>query len=144
MRIILFCFALAFSFTACKTTKETVVEETIENRGQAPEVETRGTGMGDRTLPNRPRRQEIDVDQLISQLGLNEEQEIEFLKVWDGNNAKMKALREKAKGDRMGMREGMMELREERMAGIKSVLTAEQMAKYQEIMAKRRRGRKRG
>lgn len=140
---ILILFAIIFTFTACKSTKETVIEEKVESSTTIPDAHERGTSMGDRTLPNRPRRQQLDPEKLVAQLGLSELQEEEFLALWTGNEEKMKALRENAKGDRMGMREGMKKLRDERKEGIESILTEDQMAKFTEIMNSMRRGKKR-
>lgn len=140
MKKLLIMLAVIATMVSCKTKQEvvtpTVVEEALttrsENRGQ-------GRNGGER---NRPGRQSLDPEQVISQLNLTEEQETAYLKFEEDNKAKMAEVRANAGGDRTGMREQMMKLREERETALAGIFSAEQLAKYNQMLQAVRRPRK--
>ena len=142
MKNILILILLAFTIVSCKSKKEVIVKDDKEMMsGEATDVREGVTRDGDQSLPNRPRRKAVDPEMIVAQLGLDEEKEKEFLGFWELHDEKIKALREKAKGDRTGMKEGMQMLKQERTDGIAKILSPEEMKQYEEIMKSQRRSR---
>ena len=92
----------------------------------------RGGGMG------------MDVDEQMARLTevleLDEDQATSVRAVLEAQMERMQELRSSAAGDREAMRAAMMEMREETDAQLAEILTKEQMEKYTEMMAQRRRG----
>lgn len=87
--------------------------------------------------------------ELTEQLELNAEQAGQIRDLLDAQNEQSRELIEQARASGQGrsafgaMRERMMELREGTDAKIKEILSAEQMARYEEIVAKQRTERRR-
>lgn len=137
---------LTIIVASCGSTKE--VNEDMakgevtntENRNRGPKIK-QGT-----ELQNRPNKKAIDPEQLVAQLGLDEETEEKFLTIWEGSATKLKTIREESKDDKFAMRDKMKALREERQNGLKEILTKEQLAKLKQLtnrrMGKGRRGGK--
>ena len=84
-----------------------------------------------------PEQREANYEQMKKDLNLNDKQFAEFKKVSEEYQTKMREAREKAGGDRDKMREPMTKLREEQNNKLKTVLTADQFKKYEEIQAQR-------
>lgn len=78
--------------------------------------------------------------QLTEVLELDEEQAVSVRAVLEAQMERMQEMRASAGGDREAMRAAMMEAREETNAQLAEILTREQMEKYTELMAQRRRG----
>lgn len=146
MKYIVHVFFLMVLVSSCKTTKEMpsneVEEEQVEERIAEKQVEV-GT-IGKVPKSERMRRPKIDPEQIVAQLNMSEGQEKEFLDFWETNQAEMTKLREDSNGDRSAMREKMRAFRDNSQAKIEKILTAEQLAKYKQILAKDRMKSRRG
>jgi len=149
-KIILMAMVIVVAFS-CKSKKEIIEQQSGEHteQAQARDHNQRGPTMGDRPRGDRPPRKAIDPDQIVAQLDLDEMQEEKFLKAWESQQEMRKAIREKAKGNRQGMREEMMQLREDHKKELSSFLSEVQMKKYDEILSSMRgdrggRGRRGG
>lgn len=96
------------------------------------------------TQPRNMNPEEIakrQTTQLKEELNLNADQEKKVYEVNLESMKKMSVLREKMRdgnGGFEGMREKMMEIREEQNKKIKEILTAEQWTKYEKYLEERR------
>ena len=128
---------------SCKSKKEIVEQQSGDQmeQAQARDHSQQGATMGDRPRGDRPPRKTIDPDQIVAQLDLDEMQEEKFLKAWESQQEMRKAIREKAKGNRSGMREEMMKLREDHKEELSTFLSEDQMKKYDEILSSTRGNR---
>ncbi len=79
--------------------------------------------------------------QLSEQLELTEEQAVEVRKILEMQGEKRQEAFEGAGGDRSAMRGIMQELQEETSLMLAEVLTDDQLAQYEEILAERRQRR---
>ena len=75
---------------------------------------------------------------LTSELSLTDEQQAKLKPIFAANDEKMKALRDDASLSREQKREKFRALREEIVAQVKPILTAEQLAKWQAMREARR------
>ncbi len=79
----------------------------------------------------------MQTEQMVTDLGLNDEQAEKVGALNKKYSEKMGELFQQSAGDREKMRENMQKLREDKDEELKEVLTPEQFKKHQEIEAKR-------
>jgi len=148
MRYTILLLSILFMFSACKTKQELVEEKPepmiditkkSDDSKIGPPITVDGVA-GDRT-PTRKRRKKLDPDVVISMLELSEEQEVQFLQIWNDTETKMAEVRKNSSGDRQAMREAMRSLSSERNQALEAVFDAEQMKRFRSMIPK---GRKRG
>lgn len=72
--------------------------------------------------------------EVAEQLGLTADQKTKFLALMKTQRDEMAKIRDEAGGDREKMQEKLRALRERNQAEVKAILTAEQFAKWQELM----------
>ena len=84
-----------------------------------------------------PEQRAAYFDQMKKDLNLNDKQFADFKKVSEEYQTKTREAMEKAGDDREARREVMTKLRAEQNDKLKSVLTADQFKKYEEIQAQR-------
>jgi len=125
MKNIIALIFVTILIASCGSTKETIVEAppAVEEAQPAPQI-----------LNRKIKKPRIDAEQLVAQLGLNELQEKAFLEMWYKTQDDMMNVRQEHVGDKDAMISKMKAIRDERNAGLKSILTDAQMAKYNEIM----------
>ena len=121
---ILFAIIIALPM-ACNSSKEAVntqAQETeVSPRSQRP---PRGGGAGNS-------ERQAAMQQLVTELGLNEEQQTQLQAIQQKYRGQMQAIREENQGDFQAMRSSMMELRANQNEEIKTILTDEQFAKFE-------------
>ncbi|WP_419803081.1 hypothetical protein [Mucilaginibacter sp.] len=83
------------------------------------------------------RTPEEQAKQLQTQLKLSDDQTSKITSIMQMQSTKMDSIRTAANGDRDVMRQGMMSVRQMMMPKIKAVLTADQSAAYDKMMAER-------
>lgn len=88
--------------------------------------------------PSKEEAQKQRAHKLSAELELSEEQAIRFHQIMEQNKVERKALKEKEREMFKAEREAMRELHEAR---VKEVLTAEQLARLEEIKAERKEAR---
>lgn len=129
MKNILALVIFSFLMASCGTKKEMVAETpTVEEAPPAPQPRD---GKG-----KRPR---VDLDELIAQLGLSEAQEEAFIAMWNKTTDDMMNAREEHAGNRDALRSKMKAVRDERLAGLKNILTDAQLTRYYQIMDENRK-----
>ncbi|MEZ5044823.1 MAG: hypothetical protein R2828_33305 [Saprospiraceae bacterium] len=131
-------FMLAMS---CNSTKDTTTAAAAaaQPAATAPPAEA--------ARPAGPRGQgggQAQMEQLVAELGLNEDQKVEFEAINAKYRQQMQTMREQANGDFASMRPKMQEMRTAQNAEIKQILTEEQFAKYEKIQAERMQNRQGG
>lgn len=83
------------------------------------------------------RSPEEQAKQLQTQLKLSDDQTTKITSIMQMQSTKMDSIRTAANGDRDAMRQGMMSVRQMMTPKIKAVLTADQSAAYDKMMAER-------
>jgi len=119
---------LCFSCNKKTTTVTTMNQSPEERRGP------RGSG-GDGD------RREAHQAEMMAQLNLSDAQKVKFDEIQDKYKDRMMTVRNSNNGDREGMRETMMKMRNEQTAEVKKILTSDQFAVYQKLQEQRRRQR---
>ena len=131
MKNVITLIIITLVIASCGTKKEMVEETpTVET----PTVEKVRPKPQTRDRKAKPR---VDLDLLIAQLGLSEAQEEEFSLMWNNTADAMMLAREEE--DRNALRTKMKAVRDERQAGVKSILTPAQLTKYYKIMDENRK-----
>lgn len=130
MKNILGLIVLTIMIASCGSTKEATVDTppAVEEAPPAPQTMTR-----------QFKKPNIDAEQLVAQLGLSIEQEKAFLEMWYKTSDAMVNVRQEHEGDRDALRSNMKAIRDERNAGLNSILTEAQLIKYYEIMDENRK-----
>lgn len=94
------------------------------------------TGMAQEKKGNNEGRKGNRVEQMVSELGLDEKQAAQFKAIMDENKPM------KQNGEERPSREEMEKKRSEMDAKVKAILTEEQYKKYQEMRKQRGNGRR--
>jgi len=130
MKNILALLIMGLFVVSCGSTKEIQEEEVVV------EEETRQAKTTDNVAQNanRAKKRGTDPEQLAAQLGLSEEQEVEFVSLWESTGKQMRETRQENKGNSEALLTTMKAIKNERVSGLKRILTSAQMSKYYEIM----------
>lgn len=123
---------------SCNAGKETTTAAAAQ---PAPAAQPEGRQAGPRGQGGGGQAQ---MEQLVADLGLNEDQKVEFEAINAKYRKEMQAMREQANGDFASMRPKMQEMRTAQNEEIKQILTEEQFAKYEKIQADRMQNRQGG
>lgn len=131
---------LIVSFLSC--TKKTVATDTEvpintarTTQSTAPTDDQRAQKMEDRKAKGAA---------MLAALNLSSEQETLMTNINEKYRAQMQELRQNRTGDREAMRAKMKAIRTAQTAEVKGILTSEQFATYEKMMAEQRKGRRGG
>lgn len=151
-KIICFIFLTTFMFSCSKKTNEVAATKTSTSMAESKESaaneeaksERRGEGRRGQGRRGNPEERQKRQDELYAQLNLSEVQKTKVTEINENYRVKMQEMRKNSNGDREGMRESMMKMREEQNAELKNIMTAEQFEKFTAIQKAQREKRGRG
>lgn len=86
--------------------------------------------------PDRGARRPPPPAEMARELGLDAAQTPQFVQILEDQHAKRRALQDNADADHAAMRQKMDALREETLARLRSVLNAEQLARFEQLLPK--------
>ncbi|MDF1695437.1 MAG: hypothetical protein P1U56_06380 [Saprospiraceae bacterium] len=129
-RVLVFLF-LGLLTMSCGSTKEL---ETVEEEAPVEQIEEPKPV----DMKRKVRKPSMDPEQLAAQLGLTEEQEKEFILMWNTTSQEMRRVRREYKDQKDVMLVNMRALKDQRAQELERILTDDQMKLYFEIMRSKR------
>ncbi len=110
-----------------------------QQQKQAPPLQGRGQGRGGMMMSPEERAK-----QLKERLSLSDEQTAQVQKIFEESQKKMMAMRDSLRGDFDAMRKVVQEVTEKTDKDIKTLLTEEQVKKYDEVIKQRQQRMQQG
>ena len=134
MKHIFYLLIVVMITASCNTTKEAQEDE--------------GPQLSSEVTPTKPQtmqaiRGEMTGEQIAAQLGLEGQQEEEFVEMFDATTAAMKQVRKDHKGDRQALMDGMKAVKAQRVEAVERILNDDQLTQYY-ILMQANRGKVRG
>ena len=160
MKGLILCLSIiGMALVSCNTSKKAMIEETVEAPTEAatpapvapaaaPQAGQRQRGQGGQRGGFGGGQNSEEYTVMVTSLGLNEEQKVQFDAINSSYISKMMKKREEARASESfeGMRDDMRKMRDDQNGAIKNLLTEEQYGIYSAFLEKQRseRGSRRG